>query len=287
MLNSEMIDGAMQEGYIRLQNGDTQSAITIWLDAWEKIKAEMTNTHIKTIWEFDEVFEGSEMVYNWLSDLEEALLNECWKTGDHCRDRIRFCEDVIDRTDEDDTLMIENMRRDIADSHVRMGDRQKADDLFGCWLKADPAWGWGWIGWSDSYGLFIKGEKDYGRVEEILKQGLTIPGVRDRKDILGRLLCLYDETGRKDDAGLIREELYLKDDSLQDGERQITTDVSIHGNVISMKTNVHFGETGMPLEEWEHSLRQSPLLPPAAKKMGRNAPCPCGSGKKYKKCCGR
>jgi preprotein translocase subunit SecA len=23
------------------------------------------------------------------------------------------------------------------------------------------------------------------------------------------------------------------------------------------------------------------------KKVGRNAPCPCGSGKKYKKCCGR
>ena len=25
----------------------------------------------------------------------------------------------------------------------------------------------------------------------------------------------------------------------------------------------------------------------AAKKPGRNDPCPCGSGKKYKKCCGR
>ena len=23
------------------------------------------------------------------------------------------------------------------------------------------------------------------------------------------------------------------------------------------------------------------------KKVGRNAPCPCGSGKKYKKCCGQ
>ncbi|MCK4727443.1 MAG: SEC-C domain-containing protein, partial [Desulfobacterales bacterium] len=23
------------------------------------------------------------------------------------------------------------------------------------------------------------------------------------------------------------------------------------------------------------------------KKVGRNQPCPCGSGKKYKKCCGR
>ena len=25
----------------------------------------------------------------------------------------------------------------------------------------------------------------------------------------------------------------------------------------------------------------------AEKKIGRNDPCPCGSGKKYKKCCGR
>ncbi len=33
------------------------------------------------------------------------------------------------------------------------------------------------------------------------------------------------------------------------------------------------------------SVRRSPLT--AGKKVGRNDPCPCGSGKKYKKCCGR
>ena len=27
-------------------------------------------------------------------------------------------------------------------------------------------------------------------------------------------------------------------------------------------------------------------LPPIEEKTGRNAPCPCGSGKKYKRCCG-
>jgi hypothetical protein len=27
--------------------------------------------------------------------------------------------------------------------------------------------------------------------------------------------------------------------------------------------------------------------PPPAEKVGRNDPCPCGSGKKYKKCCGK
>ena len=32
-------------------------------------------------------------------------------------------------------------------------------------------------------------------------------------------------------------------------------------------------------------LLESP--PPLSTKVGRNAPCPCGSGKKYKKCCGK
>jgi hypothetical protein len=29
------------------------------------------------------------------------------------------------------------------------------------------------------------------------------------------------------------------------------------------------------------------LLPPGQPKIGRNDPCPCGSGEKYKRCCGR
>ena len=43
---------------------------------------------------------------------------------------------------------------------------------------------------------------------------------------------------------------------------------------------------GLPGED------EGPLPPPvepihAEKTVGRNDPCPCGSGKKYKKCCGR
>ena len=32
---------------------------------------------------------------------------------------------------------------------------------------------------------------------------------------------------------------------------------------------------------------KQPKRKTAAQKVGRNDPCPCGSGKKYKKCCGR
>ncbi len=36
--------------------------------------------------------------------------------------------------------------------------------------------------------------------------------------------------------------------------------------------------------------KSQPAIPPLKRsgpKIGRNAPCPCGSGKKYKKCCGK
>ncbi len=37
----------------------------------------------------------------------------------------------------------------------------------------------------------------------------------------------------------------------------------------------------------EEEQPAAPVPPPTPKKVGRNDPCPCGSGKKYKKCCGR
>ena len=34
------------------------------------------------------------------------------------------------------------------------------------------------------------------------------------------------------------------------------------------------------------AVKKRPVVKKAAEKIGRNDPCPCGSGKKYKKCCG-
>jgi preprotein translocase subunit SecA len=35
------------------------------------------------------------------------------------------------------------------------------------------------------------------------------------------------------------------------------------------------------------TLKKKPVVKKASEKIGRNDPCPCGSGKKYKKCCGK
>ena len=42
----------------------------------------------------------------------------------------------------------------------------------------------------------------------------------------------------------------------------------------------------MGLERQSHALPFSPDQPVVSAKVGRNDPCPCGSGKKFKRCCG-
>ncbi|MCT2535512.1 SEC-C metal-binding domain-containing protein [Aquibacillus koreensis] len=64
--------------------------------------------------------------------------------------------------------------------------------------------------------------------------------------------------------------------------------------VLMNNTKQWFLKGYAPLELGEKKKEDSPPPPEATKpsskkvvKIGRNEPCPCGSGKKYKKCCGR
>ena len=74
--------------------------------------------------------------------------------------------------------------------------------------------------------------------------------------------------------------------------------------VVQVQTEERSKEVASMFDEngWKYSIDLEPdkpeditdleilLNPPkqkrAEKKIGRNDPCPCGSGKKYKKCCG-
>lgn len=60
---------------------------------------------------------------------------------------------------------------------------------------------------------------------------------------------------------------------------------------VSNSTRLWQNNGHTPLEIFDRyerpALRPLPPEPFHTKKVGRNDPCPCGSGKKYKKCCGR
>jgi uncharacterized protein YecA (UPF0149 family) len=66
--------------------------------------------------------------------------------------------------------------------------------------------------------------------------------------------------------------------------------VSSAGTVLRKKTQINFGGEGLPLSELSNVAamvrgKSSPVSV-GKNKVGRNDPCPCGSGKKFKKCCG-
>lgn len=236
----EMIDDMMQDGYEKSARGDAAVACDIWLKVWRLLLAIADEKHAATLGELDRIFRGSQSVFIWVQDLETELWNAGMKKREFLTERISFCEGFLRRFPREDSLILENMKRALGEAYFEAGEREKADSLFQEWLRDDPRWGWGWIGWADCYWFNPGSSKDYETAEEIVKKGLSVPDVRDREDLLERLQGIYSETGRGKMA------------------RTLSKEESTFENTVSVKRT----------------------------KVGRNEPCPCGSGKKYKKCCG-
>jgi SWIM/SEC-C metal-binding protein len=96
-----------------------------------------------------------------------------------------------------------------------------------------------------------------------------------------------------------------KMEKIFDGKKTAKLGTAKNPAVVNVKTKKRMKEVAKIFEKngWEYTIGLEPdkpediaslerlLNPPkpkiAEKKVGRNEPCPCGSGKKYKKCCGK
>jgi hypothetical protein len=281
----ERLDDRMQAGYDQLAAGETVAACRTWLTAWADVRGLLDKAGLASIAAFDARFRGSQSLFNWLQDLETELWNAGLQDGEFLTARIALCEEGLRRFPAEDALLTENWRRALAGSYAELGDTAKMEGLYRAWLAADPGWGWGWIGWADCYRLARRDRQDLGRAEQLLLEGLAIPAVRDRPDLVDRLADLYDEQGRAADARAVRRA------TRRPAPTVATVDVRAEGRVLRQKTTLTFGGEGLPLKQLSDVIAdlQDPALPVSARrqKVGRNEPCPCGSGKKFKRCCGR
>lgn len=89
------------------------------------------------------------------------------------------------------------------------------------------------------------------------------------------------------EAEKLRNEFHFKCDTLFVSEIQLekTHEKERMENVKNQ--NQKLQEISNLLNQYVASKQVKNSLPVKRKKIGRNDPCPCGSGKKYKKCCGR
>jgi len=236
----ELLDDKMQAGYDLLRPGGAVAACRIWLEAWRDVLGLLDKGGLPSIHAFDERFKGTQSLFNWIQDLDDELWNAGLEDRQFLTARIAVCEEGLRRFPAEDELMTENRRRALGESYFELGETGKAEALYRDWLHADPRWGWGWIGWSDGYGIARTNFQDWQRAEQILREGLAVDQVRDRLDMLERLADVYEQQGRKGEATELRKQ----------AKRSVAA---------------------------ARVTRQ---------KIGRNEPCPCGSGKKFKKCCG-
>jgi tetratricopeptide (TPR) repeat protein len=261
----ELLDDKIQEGYDADQRNDFVASSRIWLGAWPDVLRMCDAIGAGSIREFDDRFPMTQSLFNWCQDLEMALQNG----GEHDPElrtaRFEMAAEWLRRFPSEDGLITGNFRRALADSYFETGHQQKADELYQSWLDDDPAWGWGWIGWADCYTPYGPGKtQDYARAEEILRRGYAVTGVREAEHIAGRLADICGRTGRSDEAGDIRREA--------EKDRQ-------HAGRRVPRATARAAPTAPAGEP--RAAKQHP-----AGKTGRNQPCPCGSGKKLKKCCG-
>ena len=254
----ELLDDKIQNGYDLQPARDPVAVCEIWLTAWTEVLRIMDKSGLSSIREFDEQFLGTQSLFNWIQDLVSELWAAARVNPEFLQARISVCREGLRRFTTDDPHSTENRRRALAESYFELGETANAEGLYREWLEADPEWGWAWIDWSDCYRHTQTGLRNAERAEQILREGLSIPGVREREEIAGRLADLLDEQGRSDEA-----------EEFQTYARRRTAAESLHES---------FNFMSMPRENSAPTVR--------GPKVGRNEPCPCGSGKKFKKCCG-
>lgn len=252
-------DSKMQKGYQYLLNQEYNKAIEIWVCVWNELMNFMETNNIETFKRFDEIYNGTQFVTNWVNDYEECLHNIVANSNDaevlevYGNMRIQLNEQIQNFTDAEEELTLENAKRAIAETYFFLGDIKKGEELFEKYLSENPRWGWGWIGWSDQYWLYKREKVNFIKGEELLLKALTVQGLNDRDDVEGRLLGLYSESEQDEKLNSLEKKL-----------NQCKKDNYV-SEMASNENNINI----------------------TSKKIGRNVQCPCGSGKKYKKCCGR
>lgn len=220
--------------------------VRLWLEAFRDMVQLMRLSATGDIEEFEEKFYGPGYLLGWLRNFESNLSDACEQDPTLYPQCISFCEEFIQRFGDRYPLGAENFRCAMAELYFESGDKAKAEALFGDWLTADPEWGMGWTGFAELYHVATPATADAARWESILKQALAIPTVRDREFILHSLYDCLMEQGRREEADAL----------------------------------------GLDLVDSEvESEPEPPPVPVRSTKVGRNEPCPCGSGSKYKKCC--
>lgn len=247
-------DELVQKGYESFAEDKVSEGLQHWQEAWGVFQSVMEQLpKTETLYG---LMESQDYVYpidDWLQDYEMELGN-AGKDGE----RIEFCQKILvvfDWQHEDDSCF----RCGIGESLFREDKIEEAYEYYENWLREDPQNvnginSFSWI-------LFENGEAEKA-YEVVRKVTWSVSCGVDNTILFMRARQLADYVGKKDEGKWYQQQLDKFEESMEKWE---------------IDEDEIFDEFIVP--------KQIPIV--KEKKIYPNDPCPCGSGKKYKKCCGR
>ena len=245
----------ISQGYECFSDQKEAEGLHYWQGAWKAFCSIVEQNPKKNT--FDELMDEIDYEYSidgWLQDYEMELGN----AGNY-EERIAFCPKVLEMFDweEDDDSCFQC---GIGESLFREGKVSQAFEHYEKWLAEDPHNANGIISFSGI--LLDNGDTD--RAYAVIRDeiwGLSCN--MDNSFLFMHAKELADEIGKEDESAWYQQQLDRFNQSIRKRSKG----------------------RPMPFERLTVPQYQQPVV--KEKKIYPNDPCPCGSGKKYKKCCGR
>lgn len=244
----------VEDGYDGLYNQNTSKTLEFWNKAWTLFQNIMEQEEKKySLEEFMEKLDDQYPIDGWLQDFEMELAN-----ADQYEERITLCQKVLemfDWNDEDDSCFLNG----IAESLFSLDRVEEAFQYYENQLKESPSNADIISSYSWSLSEHGENEKAYALIK---RATYGTACYADNSFLFHRAHELASSLGREEEAKWYLTQLDKYHESVRNWE---------------MGEDEIFDEFTAP--------KRIPVV--TEKKVYPNDPCPCGSGKKYKKCCGR
>lgn len=247
-------DKLVQNGYECFDKQKSDEGLNYWREAWLIFQSiiEQQSKKVSLIGLMEEL----DYVYAidcWLQDYEMELGN-----ARKYEELIEYCKKVIEMfnwQDDDDSCF----QCAIGDSLFYMGKKAEAYDYYEKWLSEDSQNSNGITG----YCLILIENGDTEKAYSLVRRVTWgMPCYEDNSILFMRAKLLADYLGKQEESEWYQQQLEKYEDSISNWE---------------LYQDELYDEFTGP--------KQIPVV--KAEKIYPNDPCPCGSGKKYKKCCGR
>ncbi len=170
----------LNDGQRHVRDGESIAACDVWLPLWRWIRPQITPLMSADINSADKLLEGGEFMGNWVQDFVQELRNAALQQPVYAKKGILFTEEILDLF-EFHADSVADLRCDMADMLVLVGERERAEAMIEAVLSASPDKSIGYVRLAHALTLRSDSAADLDRAIALLEQAKARP-VDDPED---------------------------------------------------------------------------------------------------------